>query len=313
MVRLLTRLLLLLGVVLVAPAAAPAVADPDPERRPFPSTIPLPDGFLPEGITIGAGPGGPTAWFGSRADGDIYAADLRTGEGRVISQGPGTASVGLKIDRHGVLFVAGGDSGTARAVDARTGELLATYPLTTGESFVNDVLVTADAVWLTDSRQAQLYRLPYGPGGSLPTTVERLPLTGDWVQAPSGTNSANGIAPTPDGSALVVINSAQAALYRVDPATGVTRRLDVGAPMTNGDGLLLDGRTLYVVQNRSNRVAVVRLDPAGTSGTVTGYLTSPDFQVPTTVARHGDGLYLPNAKFGLPDQVSFDAVRIDRR
>ena len=27
----------------------------------------------------------------------------------------------------------------------------------------------------------------------------------------------------------------------------------------NGDGLLLDGRTLYVVQNRDNKVAVVRL------------------------------------------------------
>ena len=32
---------------------------------PFPDVIALPDGFLPEGIAIGAGP---TAWFGSRAD-----------------------------------------------------------------------------------------------------------------------------------------------------------------------------------------------------------------------------------------------------
>ena len=39
--------------------------------RPFPDTIALPDGFQPEGITIA----GRYAWFGSRADGDVYRAD----------------------------------------------------------------------------------------------------------------------------------------------------------------------------------------------------------------------------------------------
>ena len=29
--------------------------------------------------------------------------------------------------------------------------------------------------------------------------------------------------------------------------------------MTNGDGLLLQGRTLYVVQNQDNKIAVVSL------------------------------------------------------
>ena len=212
------------------------------------------------------------AYFGSRADGDLYRADLRTGEGEVFSQGPGTASVGLKVDRAGRIFVAGGPSGTGRAVDAATGEILATYPFTTGESFVNDVLLTGVTAWFTDSRQAQLYRLPRG-GDGLPTPaeVDRLPLTGEWVQAPAGTNSANGIAPTPDGDGLIVMNSSEAALFRVDPSTGEADRVDLGGvPMTNGDGLLLVGSTLYVVQNRLNRVAVIELDPQGTSGAVTG-------------------------------------------
>ncbi len=144
--------------------------------------------------------------------------------------------------------------------------------------------------------------------------MDRLPLTGEWVQAPAGTNSANGIAPTPDGDCLIVMNSSEAALFRVDPSTGEADRVDLGGvPMTNGDGLLLVGSTLYVVQNRLNRVAVIELDPLGTSGAVTGYLTSDDFNVPTTVARLGDSLYLPNAKFDDPDQIEFWATRIDRR
>ncbi len=291
----------------------PATADRGPDRGPerFPSIVDLPDGFLPEGVAIGRGP---TAWFGSRADGDIYQADLRTGEGRTISQGPGTASVGLKY-ADGRLFVAGGPAGTLRVVDVRSGAIERTYALSTGESFVNDVLVHRGSVWVTDSRQAALYRIPLPRSGDLPpaSAVQRLPLTGDWVQSPSGVNAANGIAPTPDGKALIVVHSAEATLHRVDPATGVTTRLDVGEPMTNGDGLLLEGRTLYVVQNRLNRVAVVRLDPRGTSGRVVDALTSPAFEVPTTVARFGDGLYLPNAQFGLPDQTDFEAVRISRR
>ena len=298
--------LALLGPVALAPIASSAPSSPD--------RIDLPDGFLPEGISIGRD-GGPVAYFGSRADGDLYRADLRTGEGEVFSQGPGTASVGLKVDRAGRIFVAGGPSGTGRAVDAATGEILATYPFTTGESFVNDVLLTGVTAWFTDSRQAQLYRLPRG-GDGLPTPgeVDRLPLTGEWVQAPSGTTSANGIAPTPDGDGLIVMNSSEAALFRVDPATGEAARVDLGGvPMTNGDGLLLVGSTLYVVQNRLNRVAVIELDRQGTSGAVTGYLTSDDFNVPTTVARLGESLYLPNAKFDDPDQIEFWATRIDRR
>ena len=39
-----------------------------------------------------------------------------------------------------------------------------------------------------------------------------------------------------------------------------------GYPLTNGDGLLVKGRTLYVVRNRLNQVAVVKLNWRGTAG-----------------------------------------------
>ena len=71
-----------------------------------------------------------------------------------------------------------------------------------------------------------------------------------------------------------------------------------GATVANGDGLLVVGhRTLLVVQNQLNQVAVVRLDRGATSGTVTRVITSENFDIPTTVARFGSRLYLPNARF----------------
>ena len=289
------------------PAAQAAPA----HRRAFPEVIQLPDGFLPEGIAIRA----TTAYFGSRADGDVYAVDLRTGDGEVISQGPGTASVGLKIDRRDRLFIAGGSTGEARVVDARSGAILATYDFTDAPSFVNDVVLTPDGAYFTDSSNPVLYLVPRARHGTLPDADEVITvnLTGDY-QHLAGFN-LNGITRTPDGSALLAVQSSTGILYRIDPDTGATSAVDLGgATLMNGDGMLLLGRTLYVVQNRLNQVAVVRLDRTGSEGEVVDVLTSPLFDVPTTVASHGKALYLPNARFTTPQlpTTTFTAVRIDR-
>ncbi|WP_193508957.1 superoxide dismutase [Cryobacterium sp. BB736] len=278
----------------------------------FPDVIALPNGFQPEGIDIG--PGG-TGYVGSLVDGDIYVFSVRTGEEITTLEGPGTPSVGLKIDKHDRLFIAGGPTGEARVVDAATGDLIQSYQLTTEPSFINDVVLTRDAAWFTDSQQAQLYKLPLGPGGALPDpdAVETLPLTGDWVQQ-AGFN-ANGIEETPNHQALLVIQSATGILFRVDPDTGVATAVDLGGvTLTDGDGLLVVGRTLYVVQNFQNTVAVVKLNASGTSGELVDQLTDPDFQVPTTIARFGNGLYLPNARFDTPPtpDTEYSVVRIDR-
>jgi sugar lactone lactonase YvrE len=261
----------------------------------FPTTIPLPDGFQPEGIAIGALP---FAYFGSLADGSIYRANLVTGRGQVISDGPGTPSVGLKIDRRARLFVAGGPAGDARVVSALTGRVLASYTFTTAPSFVNDVIVTPDAAWFTDSFNPVLYKVPLDRRGGLPDQdhVVTVPLTGELVFQ-EGFN-VNGISRTPDSKGLIVVQTNTGRLFRVDPDTGDTTAIDLGGQLvTNGDGILLSGRTLYVVQNQSNRVAVVRLDRRGTSGTVVARLTDPRFDTPTTVARFANRLYLPNARF----------------
>ncbi|MGR0317780.1 SMP-30/gluconolactonase/LRE family protein [Agromyces sp. ZXT2-3] len=303
-----------IAALLVVSVASPALAAPPTTAGggAVESIVQLPDGFQPEGIAIA--PGG-TAYFGSLADGDIYAVDLRSGEGEVVSEGPGTPSVGLDLDAMGRLFVSGGDAGDARVIDTATGEVLASYQLAHGAGFINDVIVTRDAAWFTNSFAGELYRLPLGPGGALPdpSEVETLPLGGDWVQ--QGFFNANGIVATPDGKALLVIQSSTATLYRVDPATGDATAVDLGgAALPNGDGMLVIGRTLYVVQNQLNQVAEIRLDPSGTTGELVDTLTSPDFDVPTTVDVFGNGLYLPNARFGTPPtpDTEYQAVRIDR-
>jgi sugar lactone lactonase YvrE len=278
----------------------------------FPTTISLPDGFQPEGIAIRAMP---FAYFGSLADGSIYRANLVTGEGGVISEGPGTPSVGLDIDGRGRLFVAGGAAGDARVVSASTGDVLASYQLASAPTFVNDVIVTPDAAWFTDSLNPVLYKLPLDRRGTLadPEEVVGLPLTGDLVFE-EGFNT-NGISRTPDGAGLLVIQSNTGLLFRVDPASGATTQVDLGGQtLPNGDGMLVSGRTLHVVQNQLNQVAVVRLDRSGSSGTVVAPVADARFDVPTTVARVGNRLYLPNARFTTPPgpTTPYSAVAIRR-
>ncbi|MGC5285420.1 SMP-30/gluconolactonase/LRE family protein [Micromonospora sp. DT231] len=281
----------LLTCVAVAPAQAHSAGR-------LPTVLALPDGFAPEGIATA----GRYAYLGSRATGAIQRVDLVTGRGTTIGAATGTPSLGLKIDARGRLFVAGGTAGDARVLDTRTGEVLARYQFATTPTFVNDVVLTRDAAYFTDSNRPVLYRLPLGRGGALPPAdgFTTIALTGAYQQVGTGVN-VNGIATTPDGSALIVVQSNTGTLYRVDPATGATTVVDVpGYTFTNGDGLLLRGRTLYVVQNSLNQIAVATLNHAGTRGTVTGTITDPNFDVPTTVAEAWGRLYLPNGRFTTP-------------
>ncbi|BCJ51311.1 hypothetical protein Asp14428_27860 [Actinoplanes sp. NBRC 14428] len=280
---------------LAVPAAAPSAASAAPAAHPAgpgPVVLDLPDGFQPEGIAIGKLP---YAYFGSRADGDIYRAGLLTGRGRVISQGPGTPSLGLKLDGRGRLFVAGGSGGDARVIDAGNGKVLRSYRLQTVPAFINDVVLTGGAAWFTDSTNPVLFKLPLGRHGRLPAEAVRVPLTGDLVYT-SGIN-ANGITATPDGRGLIVVQSGTGKLFRTTYA-GSTAEIDLGGEsVPNGDGLWLRGTTLYVVQNRLNVIARIQLDRHATRGTVVSRTTSPDFDVPTTIAEYGKRFYLPNARF----------------
>jgi sugar lactone lactonase YvrE len=300
-------LLLSTAAVLAAVVSSTALA-----QKAFPETIQLPNGWQPEGIAIG---NGTTFYVGSIPTGAVYRGDLRTGRGApLVQEAPGRAAVGLAFDR-GRLFVAGGSTGKAFVHDAKTGALVRELQLATGggATFVNDVIVTKRAAWFTDSSRAVLYKLPLSKNGRPAASAQTVPLSGDF-QLVSGFN-LNGIDATPNGKTLVVVQSATGKLFRVSAATGKTTEIDLGgSTVTNGDGILLLGRTLYVVRNSDNRIAVVRLANGLGSGRLTGTITDPRFDVPTTIGRLGAHLYAVNARFGTTPTPStpYSIVRVRR-
>jgi sugar lactone lactonase YvrE len=274
----------------------------------FPQRIDLPDGFQPEGIAIT----GNTFYVGSIPTGRVYRGNLRTGTGAVLVQTQsGRASIGLKVDR-GLLFVAGGPTGKGFVYDARTGANVADYTFTTGGTFVNDVVVTKDAAWFTDSANPVLYRLPLGPNGrpGAASTVQTINLSGDYVHG-AGFN-VNGIDATPNGKTLVIVQSSTGKLFTVT-AAGVADEIELanGGSVPRGDGILLDGKTMYVVQNTLNQIAKISLAANLKSGRIVTRLQNEGFETPTTIAEHGNRLYAVNARF-LPAPAPTDDYWITR-
>lgn len=297
------RRLVVLSALLALPVI-PTAADAAPAGNSanFPARIDLPNAFAPEGIESGPGT---LAFVGSLVDGAVWRGNLRTGSGEVFAAGAaGRASVGMAYDaEHDRLWVAGGGpmaagQGDVRVYDGSSGELLMSYAA--GEvGFLNDVTVTPDAVYVTDSgTPVQLVVIPLGVDGSLPTAATTLPLTGDLVATPDAFN-LNGIV-SRDGIPLVVQTST-GMLFRVDPTTGVTTAVDLGGAVVGAaDGMELRGSTLYVVRNNENLVTVVRLKGSMTSGTVLGDITDPSLDIPTTAALSAGRLWAVNARFGTP-------------
>lgn len=267
------------------------------------STIDLPDGFAGEGVA--AGPGR-TFFAGSRTDGRVAIGNLREGTTRVFVSDPLVpAAIGLKVDeRSGLLLVAGGATGQAAVYDAKTGAGIAALTLTTAASFINDVVVTRDAAYFTNSRSSEIYRVPILGRGKVggPLTI---PLSGPAAAFDPGFN-LNGIEATRNGKLLVVVNSATGALFTIDPVSGASAQIDLGgASVPTGDGILfVNGRTLLVLQNGNdggvNQIAVIKLDHRLTSGRIVRTVTSPLFETATTIARSGSTLLAVNAQFAPP-------------
>jgi sugar lactone lactonase YvrE len=144
------------------------------------------------------------------------------------------------------------------------------------------------------------------------TAVHEIPLDSDFEFIPGAFN-ANGIEAVPNGKLLIVVNSTTGDLYTVDPATGDATLIALsGGDVQRGDGILLQGKTLYVVQNALNQVAVVELSNDFSSGEIVDVITSSLFRVPTTIAAVGNKLYAVNARFGTPSPstIDYDVVRV---
>jgi DNA-binding beta-propeller fold protein YncE len=269
---------------------------------PFPETIAVPAGSDPEGIATK----GRTFYVGSRENGSVYSGSLRSGRGDILVPGQeGREAYGLKR-RGGELYVAGGPTGSIYVYDARTGEDLDVEQLFARDmGFINDVTVTRKAAYFTDSQNPVIYVYDRRR-----RTTSTLQLGGDYQHVPRQFN-ANGIAATPDGKRLIIVQSNTGFLFTVDPKTGAATQIEAPS-MTMGDGILLRGKTLYVVRNRLELVEVLRLRDHFTRATRKATLTDDDFDIPTTIARHGKRLYVVNARFGNEDDpaATYDIVKV---
>ena len=296
------RLAPLAAIAALALVTTPALA------APFPSSIALPDGWAPEGITDGTGT---TAFVGSLSGMGIARVNVRTGEVDPLEASAGEVIVGIDYEAGADRIWAAGGAGEVRAYDAATGALLETY--TFGPGFLNDVVVTEDAVYVTNSNIQELEVIPLPDDGSLPDPGDAfaLPLTGDLVYQ-AGFN-ANGIVAFEGW--LILVQSNTGLLFRVDPATGDAQAIDLGgASVAFGDGLELRGSTLFVVRNQLEQVAVVRLEDDALTGRLVRTLTSPDLDIPTTTAFIAGRLWTVNARFGTPvtPETPYELTRLLR-
>jgi hypothetical protein len=294
------RFAIVVAAALLVSVAVAVVSSPASAHRP--ETIDLPEGFAGEGVATGRHD---TFYAGSRLDGRVARGDLRRGTSEVFVDEPLVgAATGLKADlRHGLLWVSGAATGQAAVYDLDSGDGIVALTLATSPSFINDVVVTRDAAYFTNSLSPVIYRVPVSKRGEI-GQPETITLSGPAAEFVPGFN-INGIESTSDGRTLIVVNSTKGTLYTVDARTGTSAEIDLGgATVPTGDGILLVGRKLLVLQNGAqtgvNQIAVVRLQQRLTSGEIVDTISSPLFETATTLARSGGTLVVVNAQFAPP-------------
>lgn len=261
---------------------------------------------FPEGIAYDPAAG--AFYVGSTEDGTIYRGDLPTGVVEPFlagGQDGRTAVTGLKLDKAGRLVVCGRQTGRIFVYDTASGALLARFwNGRTDGTLVNDAAIAPDgAAYVTDSFLPVLYRvdlttLPSGADATPATgAAEReaevfLDFTGSELEYADGFN-ANGIVATPDGSALMVVQFNTGRLYRIELATRAVAEVPLsGGDLRGGDGMALDGTTLWVLLDTTAELVRVKLDAARTRGEVVARQTDSTFAFPTTLALVGDGTAL---------------------
>jgi hypothetical protein len=303
---LVVRRFVVLSIAVLAFVLAPWPATAAPPDN-FPARIDLPNGFFPEGIESGRGT---SVFVGSLIDGAIWRGDVRTRSGAVLAEGAeGRASVGIAYEAgRNRLWVAGGGSGfnlgagDVRVYDASNGDLLATYIPPGDVGALNDVAITHDAVYVTDSFNAQLVVIPLPADGSLPSedAATLLPVSGDFAQTPPPAPNLNGI--VAKSGVLLVAQTSTGKLFRVDPDTGIADEVELGgAELPTPDGLELRGNTLYVVGG--GEVTVVRLGAHLASGVVLGDI-SGELDTPSTATVAAGRLWVVNPRFNTPPSPS---------
>ena len=265
----------------------------------------LPDAAAyPEGIA--ADPSGRTLYTTNAATGAVFAIDVATGAvspaGDPFGIAPGAEasaplrSLGAKVDGRGRLWVAGGTTGSMHLFDLASKKAVATFTTPGTGGFINDVVITPQAAYFTDTRRPTLWRV--SADASANAVLEPwLSFSGTALEYTDGAN-LNGIAATPDGRYLIVVQMAAGKLFRIDTQTREVARIDAGDELlTLGDGLILDGRRLYLVRQGAGEVVALDLGADFLTAKVVKRITPAQLAWPATAALVGDRLFVANSQF----------------
>lgn len=287
---------LLLSAALTACMGGTAPTAPEASR-----TYVLPgDAVFPEGVAYRSSTG--NFFVSSTTDGAIYRGNLNGTSAQVFLPGGAdgrTTAVGLKVSEAGQLFVAGGATGRMFVYDVNTGALVRAFETPAASStgtFINDVALTPGAAYFTDSRRPVLFRVARTANGVGTEAEAWLDLTGTAIEYGEGFN-LNGIAATPDGRYLIVVQSNTGQLFRISTADKSVTEIQFGGTVKNGDGILLDGQTLYISRNADKIIVPIALNADFTTGTVGTPFSDPTLMYPTTLAQAGNRLLVVNSQF----------------
>ena len=280
----------------------------------WPDLIPIPVGFEAEGITLGRDQdffAGSFSYSGNLTNaGAIYKGNLLTGEGQILVPPTGKHVSGLSYDArsdylYAITGISSGDfkSGPFREMGVKvyagtSGRLLGEI-IFGDDMVINDALVTDTAVYCTDSISTTLYKIPLEDDGKVfSSAVEKIEMAG-FEMDPDGFN-ANGLVGDFDGKQLVIVNIRTGVLYLVDTESGAASPVNVLGEeqlFPNGDGLYMDGRTLYIMRNGAQKIAVVEISDDLTQGTFIKNIESEDFNVPTSIIGYGNCIYAVNTHY----------------
>jgi Cu-Zn family superoxide dismutase len=282
-----------------AAAQAPAPASTGNERYELPAEVTFPEGIAHD-ATRGA------VYTASAADGLVARLNLTSRETTVVTPAgvlmpagsttfPGP--LGMELDSQDRLWIAGGRLGRMFVVDVATGSVLKQLEVPTPQdSLINDVAIVGSAAYFTDTRSPTLWRVE-ASGDQIGELEPWLSFDGTPLEYGTGAN-LNGIAATPDGQTLIVVHMGEGLLFRIDLGTKAVSAIDTsGAELSGADGLVLDGRTLYVVRQTAVEIATVELADDLSSGTVTSRFTDPMLAWPATAVKVGDRLLVVNTQF----------------
>ncbi len=244
---------------------------------------------FPEGVAYDAGRG--LIFTGSAATGNIYAINAQSGQTSLFSKGGAlgrSSALGLKVDSQGRLWVAGGATGTVSILSPDGAPVATLMTPPSPDPYLNDLIPTPDGnVYVTDSTRPVLWRVKAITDPSKLKVEPWLDLGQTPIKYGPGIN-LNGIVATPDGRYLLTIQLNTGELWRVDTRSKSVTKVMGG--LLHGDGLLLDGRTLYVARNADQVVSKVQLSSDYASGQLMLEEPARGLRYPSTLVMIGGDL-----------------------